>query len=135
MSLKKERQTNASRAQTPRSCFCTSSRQETRQALCLQLIKQWRNVFACTGRGGAYSFEVSACVFCTMATGTLHFPKLLYGYFIVFWFSSNLVFCQQFSIAFSRPSDCGVQNYFDISSLTCVKCGPNQVSSKSGNAG
>ncbi|XP_053343427.1 meckelin [Clarias gariepinus] len=68
-----------------------------------------------------------------MATGTLNFPELLYVCFFVYILkNSNTINCQQFSISFLQPSDCGVQNYFDISSLTCVKCGPNQVSSTSG---
>ncbi|XP_053468126.1 meckelin [Ictalurus furcatus] len=67
-----------------------------------------------------------------MATGTLKLPELIHGYFFVFLLNSNPIYCQQFSISSSQPSDCGVQNYFDISSLTCVKCGPNQVSSTSG---
>ncbi|XP_017308711.1 meckelin [Ictalurus punctatus] len=67
-----------------------------------------------------------------MATGTLKLPELIHGYFFVFLLNSNPIYCQQFSISSSQPSDCGVQNYFDISSLTCMKCGPNQVSSTSG---
>ncbi|KAK3540968.1 hypothetical protein QTP86_007693 [Hemibagrus guttatus] len=67
-----------------------------------------------------------------MATGTLNPPQLFYGCFLILLLKSNPIYCQQFSISFSQPSDCAVQNYFDISSLTCVKCGPNQVRSKSG---
>ncbi|XP_060756170.1 meckelin isoform X1 [Neoarius graeffei] len=67
-----------------------------------------------------------------MATGTLNLPELFYRYFFVFLLSLNPIDCQQFSISFSEPLDCGLQHYFDISNLTCVKCGPNQVSSKSG---
>ncbi|XP_060717623.1 meckelin isoform X1 [Tachysurus vachellii] len=67
-----------------------------------------------------------------MATGTPNLkPEPFYGYVFILLLKSNLFYCQQFSISFSQPSDCGVQNYFDISSLTCVKCGPNQVRSKS----
>uniref|UniRef100_A0A673A0M6 Transmembrane protein 67 n=1 Tax=Sphaeramia orbicularis TaxID=375764 RepID=A0A673A0M6_9TELE len=34
--------------------------------------------------------------------------------------------CQQFIIPFKEPKDCGVEEFFDISSLSCVKCGSNQ---------
>ncbi|KAL0985354.1 hypothetical protein UPYG_G00155850 [Umbra pygmaea] len=39
---------------------------------------------------------------------------------------------QQFAISFQRPSDCGVEYFFDISSLSCMKCGPNQRRSATG---
>ncbi|XP_031432529.1 meckelin isoform X1 [Clupea harengus] len=39
---------------------------------------------------------------------------------------------QLFTISFQGSSDCGKESYFDISSLSCIKCGPNQVTSKSG---
>ncbi|XP_062841802.1 meckelin isoform X2 [Trichomycterus rosablanca] len=67
-----------------------------------------------------------------MATATLHSLHLLHGYFVLFLFELNTFSCQQFSISYTQPSECGVENYFDISSLSCVKCGPNQMSSKSG---
>uniref|UniRef100_A0A8C2PQQ4 Transmembrane protein 67 n=1 Tax=Cyprinus carpio TaxID=7962 RepID=A0A8C2PQQ4_CYPCA len=67
-----------------------------------------------------------------MATGTLR--AILCSFSIIFLFKLNVFSCQQFSISFQQPSDCGVDSYFDISSLSCVKCGPNQVSSKSGLA-
>uniref|UniRef100_A0A674DXJ7 Transmembrane protein 67 n=1 Tax=Salmo trutta TaxID=8032 RepID=A0A674DXJ7_SALTR len=38
----------------------------------------------------------------------------------------------QFTISFQRPSDCGVEQFYDISSQSCVKCGPNQSSSATG---
>uniref|UniRef100_A0AAR2LF12 Transmembrane protein 67 n=1 Tax=Pygocentrus nattereri TaxID=42514 RepID=A0AAR2LF12_PYGNA len=69
---------------------------------------------------------------CTMATGTLH-SQLVFGCFLVLLLKSNLHTCEQFSIAFSKPSDCGVGGYFDISSLSCAKCGADQISGKSGN--
>uniref|UniRef100_A0A3B4GLU4 Uncharacterized protein n=1 Tax=Pundamilia nyererei TaxID=303518 RepID=A0A3B4GLU4_9CICH len=34
--------------------------------------------------------------------------------------------CQPFTIPFRTPSDCGAEEFFDISSLSCVRCGPNQ---------
>uniref|UniRef100_A0A8C1XJZ4 Transmembrane protein 67 n=1 Tax=Cyprinus carpio TaxID=7962 RepID=A0A8C1XJZ4_CYPCA len=60
-----------------------------------------------------------------MATGTLR--AILCSFSIIFLFKLNVFSCQQFSISFQQPSDCGVDSYFDISSLSCVKCGPNQV--------
>ncbi|XP_068995526.1 meckelin [Embiotoca jacksoni] len=38
----------------------------------------------------------------------------------------DLLYCQQFIIPFEAPSDCGSEEYFDISNLSCVRCGPNQ---------
>uniref|UniRef100_A0A673LQ34 Meckelin-like n=1 Tax=Sinocyclocheilus rhinocerous TaxID=307959 RepID=A0A673LQ34_9TELE len=60
-----------------------------------------------------------------MATGTLR--TFVCSFSIIFLFKLNGFFCQQFSVSFQQPSDCGVDSYFDISSLSCVKCGPNQV--------
>ncbi|XP_065116885.1 meckelin [Paramisgurnus dabryanus] len=65
-----------------------------------------------------------------MATGTLR--DFICRLLIVFLLKLNIFSCQQFSITFQQPSDCNVGSYFDISSLSCVKCGPNQISSKSG---
>ncbi|XP_700974.4 meckelin isoform X1 [Danio rerio] len=67
-----------------------------------------------------------------MATGTR--SALLYSVSIIILLKISVFSCQQFSISFRQPSDCGVNSYFDISSLSCVKCGSNQVSSKSGLA-
>ncbi|XP_008430860.1 meckelin isoform X1 [Poecilia reticulata] len=68
-----------------------------------------------------------------MATGTLlfisrhrvlpYFSLLLYIY---------LIDCQQFIIPFKAPSDCGVDEFFDISSLSCSRCGSNQRKSSTG---
>ncbi|XP_028281184.1 meckelin isoform X2 [Parambassis ranga] len=44
----------------------------------------------------------------------------------------DLLLCQQFIIPFKAPSDCGVEEFFDISSLSCVKCGPKQRRSTTG---
>ncbi|KAK2844544.1 hypothetical protein Q5P01_011203 [Channa striata] len=43
-----------------------------------------------------------------------------------------LLHCQQFIVPFKSPSDCGVGDFFDISSLSCVSCGPNQRQSTTG---
>ncbi|TRY84592.1 hypothetical protein DNTS_001329 [Danionella cerebrum] len=66
-----------------------------------------------------------------MATETL---KYMCHFSVIFVFYFSSFYCQQFSIQFQQPSACGVNSYFDIASLSCVKCGPNQVSSKSGLA-
>ncbi|KAM6968400.1 meckelin [Aplochiton taeniatus] len=42
---------------------------------------------------------------------------------------SNVLNSQPFSVTFQGPSDCSVEQYFDISSLSCQKCGPNQKNS------
>ncbi|XP_076869270.1 meckelin [Brachyhypopomus gauderio] len=66
-----------------------------------------------------------------MATGTLRSREFISVY-LIFLLKPEICSCELFSVSFTRPSDCGVENYFDISSLSCVKCGPNQISSKSG---
>nr|XP_046254565.1 meckelin isoform X2 [Scatophagus argus] len=63
-----------------------------------------------------------------MATGTL--PFLVNG-FKVFLTLFLLIYtdrlnCQQFIVSFKAPSNCTVEEFFDISSLSCVRCGPNQ---------
>ncbi|KAL2083917.1 hypothetical protein ACEWY4_019435 [Coilia grayii] len=40
--------------------------------------------------------------------------------------------CQLFTISFQDPTGCGEESYFDSSSLSCLRCGPNQVPNKSG---
>ncbi|XP_063055866.1 meckelin [Engraulis encrasicolus] len=40
--------------------------------------------------------------------------------------------CQLYTISFQDSTGCGEDSYFDISGLSCLKCGPNQVPSKSG---
>ncbi|KAM3614430.1 uncharacterized protein V6R79_014172 [Siganus canaliculatus] len=40
--------------------------------------------------------------------------------------------CQQFIIPFKAPSNCNVDEFFDISSLSCVACGANQRRSPTG---
>uniref|UniRef100_A0A672SIY4 Transmembrane protein 67 n=1 Tax=Sinocyclocheilus grahami TaxID=75366 RepID=A0A672SIY4_SINGR len=67
----------------------------------------------------------SSSVICTMATVTLR--AFVCSFSIIFLLKPNGISCQQFSITFQQPTDCGVESYFDISSLSCVKCGPNQV--------
>ncbi|ROJ29183.1 Meckelin [Anabarilius grahami] len=65
-----------------------------------------------------------------MATGTLR--AFACSFSIILLLKLNAFSCQQFSISLQQPLDCGTESYFDISSLSCVKCGPNQVNSKSG---
>uniref|UniRef100_A0A7N8YET2 Transmembrane protein 67 n=1 Tax=Mastacembelus armatus TaxID=205130 RepID=A0A7N8YET2_9TELE len=64
----------------------------------------------------------------TMATGTLLFVvnrhKVPLTLFLLIY--TDLLHCQHFVVTYKSPSDCGVEEYFDISSLSCVKCGPNQ---------
>ncbi|KAM8868836.1 LOW QUALITY PROTEIN: meckelin [Spinachia spinachia] len=43
-----------------------------------------------------------------------------------------LLNCQQYAIPFKSPSDCSDEESFDISSLSCVNCGPNQQRSTTG---
>uniref|UniRef100_A0A7N8YD46 Transmembrane protein 67 n=1 Tax=Mastacembelus armatus TaxID=205130 RepID=A0A7N8YD46_9TELE len=63
-----------------------------------------------------------------MATGTLLFVvnrhKVPLTLFLLIY--TDLLHCQHFVVTYKSPSDCGVEEYFDISSLSCVKCGPNQ---------
>ncbi|XP_037310280.2 meckelin [Pungitius pungitius] len=44
----------------------------------------------------------------------------------------DLLNCQQYAIPFKSPSDCTDEEFFDISSLSCVRCGPNQRRSTTG---
>uniref|UniRef100_A0A669ESJ6 Transmembrane protein 67 n=1 Tax=Oreochromis niloticus TaxID=8128 RepID=A0A669ESJ6_ORENI len=64
----------------------------------------------------------------TMATETLPFlvirHKVPVTLFILMYI--DLLWCQPFTIPFRTPSDCGAEEFFDISSLSCVRCGPNQ---------
>uniref|UniRef100_A0A8C7QCR9 Transmembrane protein 67 n=1 Tax=Oncorhynchus mykiss TaxID=8022 RepID=A0A8C7QCR9_ONCMY len=66
--------------------------------------------------------------FSTMATGML----LVCGLALFLTIKSNLLHSQQFTISFQRPSDCSVEQFYDISSQSCVKCGPNQSTSATG---
>uniref|UniRef100_UPI003AAA338D meckelin isoform X1 n=1 Tax=Centroberyx gerrardi TaxID=166262 RepID=UPI003AAA338D len=69
-----------------------------------------------------------------MATGTLTLLvrsyRLTLMLFLLIEFDS--LRCQQFIIPYQAISDCGVEKFFDISSLSCVTCGPNQRASKTG---
>nr|XP_023668238.1 meckelin isoform X2 [Paramormyrops kingsleyae] len=65
-----------------------------------------------------------------MATGTL--SVLFCRFFLFCLLKSSIYKGQRFSILFQQPSDCGVDKFFDTSSLSCVKCGPNQIRGKSG---
>uniref|UniRef100_A0AAX7VJI1 Transmembrane protein 67 n=1 Tax=Astatotilapia calliptera TaxID=8154 RepID=A0AAX7VJI1_ASTCA len=63
-----------------------------------------------------------------MATETLQFVvnrhKVPVTLFILMYI--DVLRCQPFTIPFRTPSDCGAEEFFDISSLSCVRCGPNQ---------
>ncbi|KAM9851613.1 meckelin [Aulostomus maculatus] len=69
-----------------------------------------------------------------MATGTLPPISSRYGVLVLFLLLINIHMlpCQQFIIPFQAPSDCGAEEFFDISSLSCVSCGPNQRRSTTG---
>ncbi|XP_015806099.1 meckelin isoform X2 [Nothobranchius furzeri] len=69
-----------------------------------------------------------------MATGTLVFvfnghTVLLALFFLI---NTHLFCCQQFIIPLEAPSDCGEEEFFDTSSLSCAKCGSNQRQSTTG---
>lgn len=70
----------------------------------------------------------------TMATETLQFVvnrhKVPVTLFILMYI--DVLRCQPFTIPFRTPSDCGAEEFFDISSLSCVRCGPNQRRSTTG---
>uniref|UniRef100_A0A3Q3W6K8 Uncharacterized protein n=1 Tax=Mola mola TaxID=94237 RepID=A0A3Q3W6K8_MOLML len=63
-----------------------------------------------------------------MATGTL--LVMVYRYKVTVTLGiliyMDLFGCQQFTFPFKAPSNCNVEEFFDISSLSCAKCGPNQ---------
>uniref|UniRef100_A0A3Q4MRK7 Transmembrane protein 67 n=1 Tax=Neolamprologus brichardi TaxID=32507 RepID=A0A3Q4MRK7_NEOBR len=69
-----------------------------------------------------------------MATETLQFVvnrhKVPVTLFILMYI--DVLRCQPFTIPFRTPSDCGAEEFFDISSLSCVRCGPNQRRSTTG---
>ncbi|KAG7242035.1 hypothetical protein INR49_024080 [Caranx melampygus] len=69
-----------------------------------------------------------------MATGTLpfvvHRHKVPLTLILLTYI--DLLHCQLFVIPFKAPSECGVEEFFDISSLSCEKCGPNQRRSTTG---
>uniref|UniRef100_A0A667XCU8 Transmembrane protein 67 n=1 Tax=Myripristis murdjan TaxID=586833 RepID=A0A667XCU8_9TELE len=48
--------------------------------------------------------------------------------------ASETALCQQFLIPYQAVSDCGVERFFDIGSLSCVACGSNQRASETGSA-
>lgn len=71
----------------------------------------------------------------TMATGTLPSVVSRYKVAIITLFLSvymDVFDCQQFVIPFKSPSDCSGDEFFDISSLSCVSCGSNQLRSTTG---
>ncbi|CAK6960646.1 meckelin [Scomber scombrus] len=69
-----------------------------------------------------------------MATGTLpcvtgRYRVLLTLFLLIY---TDLFLCQQFIVPFKAPLDCGVEEFFDISSLSCVRCDQNQRQSTTG---
>lgn len=70
----------------------------------------------------------------TMATGTLqsvsHSSKLSVTLFLLLYIDS--FWCQQFVFPFKDPADCSAEEFFDISALSCAKCGADQRQSTSG---
>uniref|UniRef100_A0A8C7XMI6 Transmembrane protein 67 n=1 Tax=Oryzias sinensis TaxID=183150 RepID=A0A8C7XMI6_9TELE len=56
----------------------------------------------------------------------------MFCFTLFFVIHTHLFHCQQFLIPFKDPSGCGVDEFFDISSLSCAKCGANQRQSSSG---
>ncbi|XP_056235697.1 meckelin isoform X1 [Seriola aureovittata] len=69
-----------------------------------------------------------------MATGTLPFVvnRHKVPLTLILLTYIDLLHCQLFVIPFKAPSECGVEEFFDISSLSCVRCGPNQRRSTTG---
>lgn len=69
-----------------------------------------------------------------MATRTLPFDVNTKGVHITLFLFIyiDLLRCQQFVVPFKAPSDCGVEEFFDISRLSCVRCGSNQQRSTTG---
>lgn len=69
-----------------------------------------------------------------MATETPTHASSRYIVPLILFLSMNidLFHSQQFVIPFKAPSDCGAEEFFDISSLSCVRCGPNQQRSTTG---
>ncbi|MEQ2204846.1 hypothetical protein XENOCAPTIV_019498 [Xenoophorus captivus] len=58
----------------------------------------------------------------TMATETLLlFSRHRFLAYLLFVLYRNLADCQQFIIPFKSPSDCGADEFFDISSLSCSR--------------
>lgn len=70
----------------------------------------------------------------TMATGTprtvSHGGTLPVTLFLLLCI--GCVWCQQFVFPFKAPSDCSAEEFFDISSLSCVRCGADQRQSTTG---
>ncbi|XP_037640289.1 meckelin isoform X2 [Sebastes umbrosus] len=70
-----------------------------------------------------------------MATGTL--PSVVNRYKVplitlLLLIYADLLHCQQFVIPFKAPSDCSAEEFFDISSVSCRRCGSNQQRSSTG---
>ncbi|XP_034030768.1 meckelin isoform X2 [Thalassophryne amazonica] len=69
-----------------------------------------------------------------MATGTLSYFAVRYraALALLYFAFFKPVYSQQLIVPFQSPSGCGEETFFDISSLSCVKCGPNQRRSATG---
>ncbi|XP_061531244.1 meckelin-like [Phycodurus eques] len=67
-----------------------------------------------------------------MATGTPPFISKHRFAFILFFLRPNPVDGQHLLIPFQAPSDCSAEEFFDISSLSCVSCEQNQQRSAAG---
>ncbi|XP_061633389.1 meckelin isoform X2 [Phyllopteryx taeniolatus] len=67
-----------------------------------------------------------------MATGTPPFISKHRFAFILVFLRSNPLDGQHLLIPFQVPSDCSAEEFFDISSLSCVSCGQNQQRSAAG---
>nr|XP_019948293.1 PREDICTED: meckelin [Paralichthys olivaceus] len=69
-----------------------------------------------------------------MATGTPQFVAMKHKVRLVLFLLiyADSLRCQQFVIPFRAPADCGAEELFDISSLSCVRCGSNQLRSSTG---
>ncbi|XP_055019788.1 meckelin [Boleophthalmus pectinirostris] len=68
-----------------------------------------------------------------MATGTLSsFLSSFCFIFMFFHFLNINVNGQQYIIPFKEPQNCGTEEFYDISSLSCASCGSNQRRSSTG---
>lgn len=72
--------------------------------------------------------------FFAMATETLPsvFNKHYLPCSLLLLLFTNVLYCQQFIVPFKTPADCGVEEFYDISSMSCVRCGSNQLRSITG---
>lgn len=69
----------------------------------------------------------------TMATETLGFTtRFETSFTLLVLVYIDFISSQPFVFPFKAPSDCSAGEFFDISSLSCVKCGTNQRRSTTG---